>query len=83
MNNSNTKPENNLVWAIITTILCCLPLGIVSIVYAAKVDGYYNEGKTEAAFEASMKSKRYAKWAIVLGVVVYIINGLIYIFAFT
>ena len=30
---------NNLVWAILTTLFCCLPLGIVSIVHAAKVDG--------------------------------------------
>ena len=83
MNNSNVKPENNLVWAIITTVLCCIPLGIASIVYAAKVDGYYKEGKVEAALEASMKSKKYAKWAIVTGVLFYIINGFIYFFAFT
>ena len=38
------KPDNNLVWAILSTILCCLPLGIVAIVYASKVDGLYNQG---------------------------------------
>ena len=30
---------NNLVWAILATLFCCLPGGIVAIVYAARVDG--------------------------------------------
>lgn len=34
---SQPKPDSNLVWGILTTILCCLPLGIVSIVKASKV----------------------------------------------
>jgi hypothetical protein len=43
------KPDNNMVWGILTTILCCLPLGIVSIVYASKVDSYYAAGQYTAA----------------------------------
>lgn len=35
------KPDNNLVLAIICTICCCLPLGIVGIVKASKVNGLY------------------------------------------
>ena len=31
---SQPKPDSNLVWGILATILCCLPLGIVSIVKA-------------------------------------------------
>ena len=33
------EPENYLVWAILCTVLCCLPIGIVSIVYSTKVSG--------------------------------------------
>jgi hypothetical protein len=29
---------NNLVWAIVSTLLCCWPLGVVSIIYAVRVD---------------------------------------------
>ena len=47
------KPDNYLVWAILCTILCCLPLGIVSIVYAAKVDGLYSSGDFDGAQEAA------------------------------
>lgn len=38
------KPDNNLVWAILSTFLCCMPFGIVSIVFAAQVDGKYAMG---------------------------------------
>jgi Interferon-induced transmembrane protein len=56
------KPDNYLVWAILTTILCCLPFGIVSIVYAAKVDNLYYNGQYE---EAAEKAKSAKTWAIV------------------
>ena len=43
------KPDNNLVWGILATVLCCLPFGIVSIVKASKVDGLWNSGQFAAA----------------------------------
>lgn len=63
------KPDNYLVWAILCTILCCLPLGVVSIVYAAKVDGLYAAGDLDAAQEASDNAKKYAKYGAICGVV--------------
>ena len=56
------KPATNLVWGILTTVLCCLPFGIVSIVYAARVDGLWNSGDAQGAYDAS---KRARTWAIV------------------
>lgn len=69
----NRKPESNLVWAILCTLLCCLPLGIVSIVYAAKVDSLYTSGDYQGAQEASDKAKKYALIGAVTGVVCAII----------
>lgn len=54
------KPDNYLVWAILTTFLCFLPLGIVSIVYSVKVDNLYLTGQYAAAQEASENAKKYA-----------------------
>jgi uncharacterized membrane protein YjgN (DUF898 family) len=56
------KPDNYLVWAILTTILCCLPFGIVSIVYSTKVDNLYYAGQYE---EAQAKAKSAKTWAII------------------
>ena len=41
--------ENHLVKAIISTLCCCLPLGIVSIVFAAQVDSKRNAGDIQGS----------------------------------
>ncbi len=51
---------NNLVWAIVTTLFCCLPLGIVSIVYATQVDGKRAAGDLAGAREAADKARFWA-----------------------
>lgn len=59
------KPPSYLVWAILTTLFCCLPFGIVSIVFAARVDSKYNAGDLEGSRIASDSAK---KWAIISAV---------------
>lgn len=59
-------PANNLVWGILTTVLCCLPFGIVSIVYAAKVDGLWASGHPDAAHRHAKLART---WAIVAAAV--------------
>jgi hypothetical protein len=58
---ANTAPDNYLVWAIITTILCFWPLGIPAIINAVKVDRLWLSGDPEGAMEAARKAK---KWSI-------------------
>ncbi|WP_026817395.1 CD225/dispanin family protein [Arenimonas composti] len=69
------KPDNYLVWAIIVTICCCLPGGIVSIVYAAQVDSKYNAGDYAGARDASDKAKL---WALISAGVGFVFS-LIYV----
>ncbi|MBC7827670.1 MAG: CD225/dispanin family protein [Chitinophagaceae bacterium] len=64
------KPDNYLVFAIITTVLCCLPLGIVSIIHSTKVDNLWNAGQYEQAKTASNQAKQFAIYAAIAGVVV-------------
>ena len=54
-------PDNHLVWAILSTCMCCLPFGVVSIVYAAQVESLYWKGRYEEAFDKANKAR---KWAI-------------------
>lgn len=66
------RPNNHLALAIITTILCCLPAGIVSIVYATQVNSKYNAGDYEGAIKASKNAKTWWIVAAVVGIVVAI-----------
>jgi predicted secreted protein len=63
-------PPNYLVWAILSTLFCCLPLGIASIVFAAQVNGKFTSGDIAGAQAASNKAKQFAIWAAIAGVVV-------------
>lgn len=60
---AGTPPPNYLVWAILSTIFCCLPLGIVSIVFAAQVNSKYEAGNLAGALESSKKAKSFAIWS--------------------
>lgn len=62
-------PENNLVWGIVVTVVCCLPLGIVSIVKANQVNTLWAQGLHDAARQSAAEAKSWAKWgAIVAGI---------------
>ena len=64
-----TPPPNYLVWAIVTTILCCLPFGIVSIVYAAQVNSKWVAGDTQGAVQSSKNAKIWAIVSLVTGLI--------------
>jgi hypothetical protein len=82
MENRPPKPPSYLAIAIISTILCCLPAGIVSIVYATKVnDAYFNEDY-EGAQRASNNAKTWAIVSIVVALAGLIIYFAIFGFAF-
>ena len=61
-------PPTNLVWAIISTILCCIPTGIVAIFYALKVSNKYREGDIEGAKRASETGAWWCIASIILGI---------------
>ena len=75
-------PDNYLVWAILSTLLCCLPLGIVSIVKSSEVSSKWAMGDVAGAQKSSEDAKR---WAIisaltyvalgVLGLIFFVIVG--------
>lgn len=67
------KPDNYLVWAILSTLFCCLPLGVASIVFAAQVDGKYNSGDYSGALESSEKAKKFATWSAIAAVILVVL----------
>ena len=61
-------PPTNLAWAIISTVLCCTPTGIVAIIYALKVSNKYREGDIEGAKRASETGAWWCIATIILGI---------------
>ncbi len=61
------RPNNYLALAIISTIVCCLPLGIVSIIYSTQVNTAYDMGDYNKAERASNNAKNWGIASIVIG----------------
>lgn len=67
------QPKTWLVESILVTLFCCLPLGIVGIVNAAKVNALYAAGNYEAAMKASAEAGKWTKIGFAIGLVLIII----------
>jgi hypothetical protein len=78
---SGEPVPNYLVYAILTTVFCCLPFGIVSIVYAAQVNSRVAGGDRQGALEASSKAKTWALVSLLCGLVPMLIYIVIVIIA--
>ena len=64
------KVPNYLIPAIISA-LCCFPLGIISIIFAAQVNGKVTAGDMTGALDASKKAKMFSYIFIGLGLLVW------------
>ena len=62
---------NYLVQAILVTIFCCLPFGIVSIVYAAQVNGKIASGDVREAMRLSKQAKLWVWVSFGTGIAIY------------
>jgi hypothetical protein len=76
-----SPPPNYLVWAILSTLFCCLPLGIASIVFAAQVNGKWAAGDVAGAQDSSRKAKQFAIWSAAAGVIVLVLYILVIVIA--
>ncbi len=68
---------NYLVPAILSTILCCVPAGIVSIIYAVQVNNKKQVGDLAGAAEASSKAQTWFWVSFGLGLIVIILNVIV------
>ena len=79
MNELNYRPcpENNLIWAILCTVMCCMPLGVLAIIKATSVESLWREGRYDEAEKAANDAKKFSLWgaiAAVVGVVIYFVS---------
>ena len=83
----NAPQIPNYLWqSIVVTLCCCLPLGIVSIIFAAQVNSKLAQGDIAGAQDASQKAKMFALIGFGVGIVVIILsmifNGAMFMQAF-
>ena len=60
---------NYLVQSILVTLCCCLPFGIVAIVYAAQVNSKFNAGDATGAQYSSAQAKKWCWIGVIVGLV--------------
>ena len=72
------RPNNYLVLAIITTFLCCNITGVVSIVYAARVDAKWAGGDYQGAISDSKNAKLWGLIGLIGGFILIALMMLIY-----
>ena len=63
-----TPPNNNLGLAILG-LLCCWPIGIPAVVFAAQVNGKWASGDHAGAVESAAKAKKFGMIALILGII--------------
>lgn len=62
-----------LAQSILCTLFCCLPAGIVSIVYAAQVSSKLGAGDYAGAMQSSENAKKWAWVSFGVGLAVFVI----------
>lgn len=73
MGSQPEKPINGtpyLVFSILVTLMCCLPLGIAAIVYAGRIDSAQKAGDYQKAQDAAKKAKLFTIISAVLGAII-------------
>lgn len=78
---AGAQVANHMVGAILCTLFCCLPCGIVAIVKASQVNTKLAQGDVAGAENAARSAKTWILVAVILGVIVIFANILIQVIA--
>ncbi|NEQ72155.1 MAG: CD225/dispanin family protein [Okeania sp. SIO2C9] len=83
MTPSKEHVPNYLTQAILVTLFCCLPFGIVAIVYAAQVNSRLELADLEGAIQASNNAKKWCWFGFIGGAIILILYVILAIIAST
>ena len=65
----NQHVNNNMVKAILVTIFCCLPLGIVAIIKASEVNGKLAAGDVQGAQLSAAEADKWGNYGLICGII--------------
>jgi len=74
--NYNTRPPLPKTWlveSILATLFCCLPFGLIGIIYAAKVESSYSRGDFQTAERSSREAGKWTRVSFFLGFAFYLV----------
>lgn len=60
-------------WAILETVLCCLPLGIAAIIYASRANSKKATGDIHGAMEDAATAKKMLIIGVAIGAVIVVL----------
>lgn len=64
-------PPTNLVWSIIITLCCCVPLGVVGIIFAYLTKKHYNQGN----YEKAEKFSELGAWTCIIAIMIGVVTA--------
>lgn len=67
------KIQNWLIPSIIATVLCCLPAGVVGIVYASQVNGKLARGDIAGAQKSANNARLWTIISVIVGLIAIVI----------
>lgn len=67
------KPDDFLPWAILSTVFCCLPFGVVAIIRSTQVNNYWAQEKYDEAAKAAADARKWTYWSAGVAVAVWVI----------
>ena len=65
------RPSTYLVWSIISTILCCVPVGILAIIFSVKAGRKADDGD----YEGARKYAEIAQWFVIATITLGVLWG--------
>lgn len=73
-------PKTWLTESILITLFCCVPLGIVSIIYASRVAPYWRRGLYGESLAASSAAAMWVKLTLMVTIAIWVVYTVIWIF---
>ncbi len=73
-------PKSWLIESILAMVLCCVPIGIVAIIYASRVIPLWQKGHYGEALSASYKAEFWVKLAAVFTVLLWVVYIILWMF---
>lgn len=73
-------PDNHMVKSILVMLFCCMPLGIVALIHATKVEGLWMAGQNALAMKEAQEADKWANYGLFGGVAFIFIYFFFFIF---